>query len=458
MMSNGTTAAEMAYEDENRLCIKDKFTCDGYDPPRAWVFSLSQKKDLGSGLPPDQATETSFLPLINHENDFSEWQWTDSELGTGSLSLVAPSSPWAAETDRNFCQYFRSQFAPMLSTTAQWEYFWHSTVPQAAWSDSSINHAMVAVAATFESRKSGVDRTELILQRSNLAIQAFTAQQASTDIGLIMCRLFSSMAQCKGDFRTATMHMNSGQKILQEATRARKAKSSDILRLMAPTLLALSTYTIDDSDFVTRISPDKWESFRILKSIHLEYGRLLRSFTSTHWDRATPDTNSLLSIAWSTLTQAFSSTLHPDVISFAEDPVVHVAQIIPTLQAEEALLSIDELDAGFRSLIRDLQYHFYTADGEASLSQAMRRRMRQLVENYVVQAAEVEPRMTAGTFWHEYDFPHCCIDSHLSKCELGESKPYETHFGNREVLDFERKKRDFYVEHVCQYRSGFMPT
>ncbi|KAK5468030.1 hypothetical protein LTS15_001003 [Exophiala xenobiotica] len=438
----------------SRRCIKDRFTCDGYDPPRAWVFNPSQKEDFGSGLPPDQATETSFLPLIDHENHLV----TYSELGTGSLSLVAPSSPWAAETDRNFCQYFRSQFAPMLSTTAQWEYFWHSTVPQAAWSDSSINHAMVAVAATFESRKSGVDRTELILQRSNLAIRAFTAQQASTDIGLIMCRLFSSMAQCKGDFRTATMHMNSGQKILQEATRARKAKSSDILRLMAPTLLALSTYTIDDSDFVTRISPDIWESFRILKSIHLEYGRLLRSFTSAHWDRATPDTNSLLSIAWSTLTQAFGSTLHPDVISFAEDPVVHAGQIIPTLEAEEALLSIDELDAGFRSLIRDLQYHFYTAEGEASLSLAMRRRIRRLVENYVVHAAQVEPRMTAGTFWHEYDLPHCCIDSHLSKCELGELKPYETHLRNREVLDFERKKREFYLEHVCQYRSGFMPT
>jgi hypothetical protein len=184
----------------------------------------------------------------------------------------------------------------------------------------------------------------------------------------------------------------------------------------------------------------------------------LRSFTSAHWDRATPDTNSLLSIAWSTLTQAFSSTLHPDVISFAEDPVVHVGQIIPSLEAEEALLSIEELDAGFRSLIRDLQYYFYMAEGEASLSRAMRRRIRRLVENYVVQAADVEPRMTAGTFWHEYDFPHCCIDNHLSKCELGESKPYETHFENREVLDFERKKRDYYLEHVCQYRSGFMPT
>ncbi|KAJ9619694.1 hypothetical protein H2204_012562 [Knufia peltigerae] len=441
-------------------CIKDKFTCDGYEPPRAWLFTpLSEEEDVK--LTPDsektdESSEASFNS--HHYVPCSGYVRADSGSMPDALSILAPSSPWTSETDRNFCQYFLLQFAPMLTTTQQWGYFWRSLVPQAAWLDTAINHAMVAVAATYESRKSGIDRTELILHRSNQAIRAFTASQASTDVALILCRLLSSMAQCNGDYRTATMHMNSGQKILQEVTRTRKAESSDVIRLMAPTLMALSTYTIDDSGFMTRITPEKWETFHTLKTIRLEYGRLLHSFSSGIWKRADSSTNSLMSIAWSTLTQAFSSVLHPDIVSFTNDPVVPVSQIIRQLQADMAVLSIDELNTQFRALFREMQYCLTTMDGPVGLTEDKRQHLKRLVENYVVQAAEVEPRMTAGTFWYEYNFPHCCIDSHLSKSNDSIREASLACHCNRDAIEFERRKRDFYMEHVCQYRSGFMPA
>lgn len=445
-------------------CIKDKFTCDGYDPPRAWLFTTSSEGEDVKLTPESEKSLQSIevSPSSHCTSHYcmpcSGYELSDAWSTPDALSVLVPSSPWTSETDRNFCQFFLLHFAPMLTTTTQWGYFWRSTVPQAAWLDSSINHAMVAVAATYESRKSGIDRTKLILSRSNQAIRAFTADQSSTDMALILCRLLSSIAQCNGDYRTATMHMSSGHKILQEAARTRKAESSDVVRLMAPTLLALSTYTIDDSGFATRIAPEQWETFHILKTIRMEYGRLLHSFSADIWERADSATNSLLSIAWSTLTQAFSSVLHPDIVSFANDPVVPVSQIIRQLRADMAVLSIDELNTQFRALSRELQYFLAASDGPVGLSKDKRQHLKRLVENYIVQAAEVEPRMTAGTFWYEYNLAHCCIASHLSKCDDSMWETSLARLSNHETLEFERRKRDFYLEHVCQYRSGFMPA
>ncbi|KIW16880.1 hypothetical protein PV08_04070 [Exophiala spinifera] len=384
-------------------CIKDKFTCDGYDAPRAWLFTRPEEEDVKftpaseKNGEASEASSSSQCPADVYA-PFSDHEVVDTCPVADALSVSVPSSPWTSETDRNFCQYFLLQLAPLLTTTKQWDYFWRSTVPQAAWLDSSINHAMVAVAATYESRKSGIDRTELILSRSNQAIRAFTASQTSTDLALILCRLLSSIAQCNGDYRTATMHMNYGQKMLQEGARALKSRSSDIIRLMAPTVMALSTYAIDDSGFSTRIAPEKYEAFHVLKTIRMEYGRLLHSLSADIWERADSATNSLLSIAWSTLTQAFSSVLHPDIVSFANDPVVPVAQIIGHLQADMAVLSIDELNTQFRRMIRELRYFLTTSDGPLGLSMHQRQHLKRLVENYLVQAAEVEPKMTAGTF------------------------------------------------------------
>ncbi|KAI1627463.1 hypothetical protein EDD37DRAFT_647138 [Exophiala viscosa] len=391
------------------------------------------------------------------------------------LSMMQPSTPWSSETDRNFCQYFLLEFAPLLATTSQWRYFWHAAIPQAAWLNPSINHAVIAVAATYESRRSGVDRTELILHRTNLAIREFAADSVSPDMALIMCRLFSSMAQCQGDVRTAAMHMTSGQKILRDATRSGKAKS-EIMKIMAPTVLALTTDEIgDDEDVGARFSGDKWFAFAVLKDIRTRYGRLLHSWTEEQWDGIDAPASGVLSIAWSTLTQAFSSALYPDVVVFGpDDPVTPVWQIRFQLRDAGRLLSLDELDVEFDVLIHDLDCHFGRLDGRLRLSEELKDRLKRLVENYVVQASVVEPRMTAGTFWHQYTHQQCYIERHLER--LDQSLPDDLprleggRVSNDDVIsestggsvegpgaDLERRKREYYLEHVCHHRSGFVP-
>ncbi|KIV85005.1 hypothetical protein PV11_00746 [Exophiala sideris] len=391
------------------------------------------------------------------------------------LSLMQPSTPWSSELDRNFCQYFLLEFAPLLATTSQWRYFWQAAVPQAAWLNPSINHAVIVVAATYESRRSGIDRTELILHRTNLAIRGFAADSVSPDEALIMCRLFSSIAQCQKDVRTAAMHMTSGQKILKEATRSGKAKS-EIMRIMAPTVLALTTDEVgDDEDVGARFSGDKWLAFGVLKDIRARYGRLLHSWTEEQWNGIDAPASGVLSIAWSTLTQAFCSALYPDVVVFGEDdPVAPVWQIRFQLRNAGRLLSLDELDVEFGVLIHDLDCHFGRLDGRLRLSLELKDRLKRLVENYVVQASVVEPRMTAGTFWHQYTHQQCYIERHLER--LDHSLPDDLprleggRVSNDDVIaestggrvegpgaDFERKKREFYLEHVCHHRSGFVP-
>ncbi|RMZ88543.1 hypothetical protein DV736_g4231, partial [Chaetothyriales sp. CBS 134916] len=331
---------------------------------------------------------------------------------------------------------------------------------------------MIAAAATYESRRSHVDRTSLILSRSNLAIRAFRAQPSSLDITLILCRLFAALAQIKGDFQTATMHMNSGQRIFQEAARGGKTVS-DIIRIMAPTLLALSTETIDDADFFMRTPPDKWGSFDLLKTLRSQYGRLLYGMSLNQWNKIGSRSTGLLSIGWSTLTQALSSAIYPDIVVFtAKDPITPVAEIIFDLRAAGEVMSLEYLSIEFTTLIQDLQEFVGTLEKRTPLPEELKTRLKRCIENYVVQAAEIEPRMTAGTFWHDYDQPHCFIEGHFKerpvsrRCSEGNQLLHFNSYAGAPVAgrarrtldpDLEPKKRDYYLEHVCHYRSGFMP-
>lgn len=423
-------------------------------------------------MSPDEIDIVQQFPFRGGEHHLGALAVRSEQL---SDFLREPSIPWTAETDRNFCQYFLWEFAPLLSTTRQWHYFWHSLVPQAAWLNPAVNHAMVAVAATFESRKSGVDRTGLITQRRNLAIRAFATEPASADLGLLICRLFASIAQCQEDFKTATMHLNNGLKILQEVTRSVQARS-DIVKIMAPTLLASSTDRVDDSDIAARIRCDQRPSVSILNSIRSEYGRFLHSLKPVHWSKMRPSTSGFMSLCWSTFTQALSSALYPDIIVFtADDPILPAVDVASDLRATGTLLTLAELDTDFTSVMHDLRDYFRTSYSTPPDFTDLKCRLKTCVENYVVQAAAVEPRMTAGTFWHEcpIEHPHCSINTHLRDTRLSHDgiadiAPLVRQVDNPSasqvaisqglVAEHARRKKEYYYEHVCQYRSGFMPT
>jgi hypothetical protein len=87
-----------------------------------------------------------------------------------------------------------------------------------------------------------------------------------------------------------------------------------------------------------------------------------------------------------------------------------------------------------------------------------------------VQAAVLEPRMTAGTFWHQYSHQQCYVERHLRALPDDLPRLRGGRVSNDDVVaestggrvegpgaDFERRKREYYLEHVCHHRSGFMP-
>ncbi|EXJ92005.1 hypothetical protein A1O3_00555 [Capronia epimyces CBS 606.96] len=385
---------------------------------------------------------------------------------------VEPSSFLSTEFDRNYTQYFLRKVVPLLSTTKQWNLFWSSIVPQASWHNQSIHHAMVALAATYESSISGINRSNEIIRQSNLAIRAFTDRHVSPDIALIICRLFSSMAQCTGNWETALIHMQSGGKILMEESQISKT-NGEIAKLMAPTFLCVTENKIGYLDALERIPWTKRASLSDLETIHSEYGKLLRSLGSQkHWRKIGSSNTSFLLISWSIMTQVVCSMMYPDIVMFtAEDPIVPATQVGIKLLEAGALLSLDELKTTSRQLFDDLRDFFRQCQDGTVFCANHKPRLKRCVENFVVQAAEVEPRMTAGTFWLEEGEEACAIDEYLqhahpgadvqsraggSRCRVSSLSQIERPPIRTE--DSSREQREYYLEYVCPYRSGFIPA
>ncbi|OAL31416.1 hypothetical protein AYO22_01008 [Fonsecaea multimorphosa] len=460
-----------------------------------WLFEPSRKDELEQSEP----DSPSWQSLPSHRDSLPSP--VIASKSTQSFSdpfafLVEPSSPWTTDVDQRYTQLFLLETAPLLSSTRKWHHFWQFIVPQAAWNNPSVHHGMVAVAATFDSYFSGRDHTALVLERRAQAVRAFTNQRPSWDVALIVCRLFSSMAQCNEDFPAAMEHIKSGEKILREATQQSGSgsghaarSSSEIVRLMAATFMGLSADANNDVNIIKRFPPgQRRAAFLELKVIGSEYARLLRRIAQGyhhHGDGDTIDTLTIgfLSVAFTTMNQAISSAMYPDLLVFTgDDGVVPAAEIRTNLLREGSLLALDDLIIMFPCLFYELEQHLDTtlAAGAGARASAapttasspssspsslddLKQRLKVLVDNYVVQASEVEPRMTAGTFWlDDAAIPGCLRNNNghpdrrppqtgvanpcLSPCLCadGQEDP---------VL---RARREYYHEYVCQYRSGFM--
>ena len=311
---------------------------------------------------------------------------------------------------------------------------------------------MIALAATYESKASSVDQNGEITQRHSLAVQSFTTRPTSIDIALILCRLFSSTSKRTGDWDTATMHMRSGGKILRYAHRGGQA-SSNIAKLMAP--IFLCDPADDHSQWGTsgdrgQLDPAQNHAFVSLKSVHSKYGTMIRAlFRTPSWKKVESPVRSFILIAWSIMTQAINSITCPDLLEFtASDPIVPAQQIQAELRDSGILLRLEELETASFPLFEDI-HSYCRSDGEGAIFETdLGRRLRICVDNFVVQSAKIQPKMTAGTFWRTDYEPHCPFDFSA----LNSQKPlFQDHCLGQE-------RRGYCLEFVCPYRSGFLPT
>lgn len=381
--------------------------------------------------------------------------------------LIEPSSLWGQGMDQLYARYFFQKVVPLFSTTRSWRFFWQYTVPQVAWQYPSIRHAMIALAAACNSLIPASDRMELLMLKSNLSIREFSTEPATSDIALILCRLLTCVSQCTGQWSTAAMHMKNGRKILKEACRDRPHQT-DLVRLMAPTLLGISSDVGEDSEIVEKMPYNKRQSFNSLDFIRKRYGSLLTSLHKADWPSIDSETNSLLLLGWSTVTKAINSVAFPDVFNVSTDePLIPAAQVWADLLNEGKFVSLDELVALSLSLFRHINDLFLgsTLKNCRKSYRDWKSELRLLVDNYVANAAKVEPHTTAGTFWHAERYTQCSVRRHFTQTEEGDRGEIdiETPISNSRAShtsmdDSADDRRGYYLEHVCPYRSGFTPA
>lgn len=455
-------------------CEKDKYTCDGYQTTELQLLSDCQTT-TSPFVSPDVVSLPCYSPatpqvqeLLSNLNYYSDSHYHSPGRAFDTTNpLMEPSSLWGQGMDQLYSRYFFQKVVPLFSTTRSWRFFWQYTVPQVAWQYPSIQHAMIALAAACNSLVPVSDRMKLVMLKSNLSIREFSTEPATSDIALILCRLLTCVSQCTGQWSTSAMHMRNGRKILKEACRDRP-RQTDLVRLMAPTLLGISSSVGEDSEIVEKMPYDTRQSFTSLEFIRKQYGSLLTAVHKADWPSIDSETNALLLLGWSTVTRAINSVAFPDVFNLATDePIVPAAQVWADLLSEGKFISLDELVALSLSLFRHIHELFLgpTLKNCRKSHRDWKSELRLLVENYVAHVARVEPRTTAGTFWHAEIYGHCSVRRHFTQMEDGggDEIDNETQISNSgssrtSVDDSADDRRGYYLENVCPYRSGFTPA
>ncbi len=241
---------------------------------------------------------------------------------------------------------------------------------------------------------------------------------------------------------------------------------------------------------------------RVTHQHHEVYDRILRSHDSHVWEKTIEQaTMGFLSVVFTTLNQSISSVMYPDILVFqADEGIVPVTEVRETLVEQGKILTFDQLGGMYHALFDDVEAYFSSPCLPPSsnplgpspkyiLPGHLRTRLMLFVDNYVVQASELEPRMTAGTFWLPPEsMPGCMIHENLKPTPgnpihaLGSHEPLPAcahdrgphlkppsgvmsclhrpdgvaRAGMAEEDERTRERREFYHEFVCQYRSGFM--
>ena len=492
-------------------CLKDRFTCEWdtqVTKTQQRARSDERVADTGtngistpsSSLPNEELEPEEVVPNTTSPED--DFQLTHKASAPSLLPTYrTPASPYGREADYAYLSFFLRNVGPLLSTTKAWRNLWERTVPQCAWTSDAIRHAMIAVAASYESFRVGCERNEVVLKETNLAIGAFrrdegsrmlsagtesTFDQQNYDVALLLCRILASVYQAQGDWTRASAHMGWGAKILRQIADERRPKFSfekglyttpisNIAKTLAPSFMCVLNEAIQEGNTtgLDCLPEDKRKIWTELLRFRTLFRALFVKWTKKVWPHINRAIQAYLLTAWSTLNHAMSSALHPDLVSFnEEDPIKSVGLVEQELKAKGKLYNLHELSASTDLLFDDLDNFLLalpdlrpTLPGLEVVEGLLAERLRTCLENYLVQAAIFEPRMSAGTFWSDAPEETCSIWMKLKKSDPSKVLPFVSEMGvitnsteaERQVDGFDERQK-FYLEHVCPYRSGFMPA
>lgn len=384
-----------------------------------------------------------------------------------------------------------------MSTTKPWRTFWQVTVPQSAWTSDAARHGLIAMAASYEGLTDDPEKHAVVLKEVNLAIGAFRQEQSprllaaashsngaiapyrqDLDIALLLCRVLASVYQAKKEWRLAQAHMGWGAKILRQLLNETGSgidngpqttrPLSDIARTIAPVFMCvLNEDLTDDDDLVISRGLDDgkrkiWSELLRFRSIFKEY---YQNWIEQLWPSVNRILKAQLLTSWSTINLAISSTKYPTLVSFGKDtPIVPADKIEEELRRSGKLYSLGHLTAFANYLLQDIDAFLQNLPGLDSVEQLLGERLQTCIENYLVQAFYLEPRMSAGTCWSNNPEPICKIITHLGLNRAGEILPnvfdVEGELLTGVVMDLEPddERQNFYLEHVCPYRSGLTPA
>lgn len=411
-------------------CLKDGFDCD-YNT-----------------LPPGKVTEPCCSPSTTPTT-------TKSTAIEVLPTYTSPAHPWSAPPDYMYLHFFLRYIAPLMSTTKQWRSMWQTTIPQCAWTSDAVRHSIIALAASWESFRSKSDRQSLVLKQTNLAIKAFRNETCDPDLALVICRMLASVAQGQQDWQAASTHLAWGARILRQQKRG---KLSSIAKTLGPSYMAILNERFDDEVVGMKLTSDKHQIWSELLRFRLEYKRMYLKWLDRPWPDLHRNLKSDMLTAWPILNQAMSSALYPDLVFFtADDPVVPVLEVEMGLLETQQLLSLTQLSQASTALLKDIDEYLEEMPDSTGAHSSLKQRLRMIIENYVVQALRFEPQMSAGTFWSELPEPTCMVMLQLGHSHNDKvlSDVTDTSEDCSEIVDVER--HNFYLEHVCPFRSGFMP-
>ncbi len=169
-------------------CISTGRKCDGYLPPKTWLFELRSEREPS--------------------------QDRSRPIGSAFSSLDSPEESRAL-------QFYHEKTAHTLSNY-YCPHFWKGIVPSLAQSYPAIKHITIAIAELHRSLEELTDQPGLtrlrFMQHYSEAVSLITKGPASlaTEAVLICCLLFATCENFQGNPMAGLLHVDSGAKIIRE--------------------------------------------------------------------------------------------------------------------------------------------------------------------------------------------------------------------------------------------------
>jgi len=209
------------------------------------------------------------------------------------------------------------------------------------------------------------------------------------------------------------MHLRHGWNILIQAIRDDQINPADA-QLLAPTFLRASSGEVSHLIGKNRRDTDWHRSVDCLENIRSQF---MNGVSSSEWTNIDSSKKRFLTASWSVMTQAMCSLIcHNNSSSPTEGEDRSIRIIKSDLETSGALLNPDELQKGSNCVGRDLKAYLRKPINDSKAWLVVKSRIQQIVENFLVQAAELQPNMRIGRLWLDDSSLVCDIDRYLC-CE-----------------------------------------